>query len=489
MGEMRNDIMKKWLGGIVVILALAAAGFCGAAYWSGIQAERWYYDTLQVGANSSPNVQFTTLRYERGWFSSQAVTRVQIEGPTDGESQEVDPSFSMRQEIYHGPWPVAGRGTPGVPMAWGGAVVRATLDPDSSPWTRELAKWYGAQEPLVAISRVGFDGASDTEITMPPLALNDVGDLQSLNFAGLQGQFQATSRGEAVRGTMRFSSLDLVGRPESAVDQAPEGDQVKLSDLRLSVNQRKGAFDLWFGESSFDIAELRVRDPAAGTALVATDLNLTGMFDLQDSQQVAGEVVIKAGNISTDQQSGTGSLRLALRNLDGPTIMQLQHWQQRSASQPDDPQALSELLALLKTLLRGKPELTLDTQAKLTEGEWIAKLTLNFQDFNADGLLQDPAGALNALEKGLAEAAISRNLVETLLADRIEEELRAQAGELDDPADEQALRSMAEQQAAEQLQGLVAAGFIRLEGGQYRSIARFEGGRLFVNDQEIPLSP
>jgi hypothetical protein len=114
---------------------------------------------------------------------------------------------------------------------------------------------------------------------------------------------------------------------------------------------------------------------------------------------------------------------------------------------------------------------------------------LNFQDFDADNLLRDPAGALNALEKGLAEAAISRNLVETLWADQIEEELRAQAGELDDPADEQALRSMAEQRATEQLQSLTAAGFIRLEGGQYRSTARFEGGRLFVNDQEIHLSP
>jgi len=48
---------------------------------------------------------------------------------------------------------------------------------------------------------------------------------------------------------------------------------------------------------------------------------------------------------------------------------------------------------------------------------------------------------------------------------------------------------MAEEQATEQLQGLIAMGFIRLEGGQYRSSARFEGGRLFVNDREIPLSP
>ena len=473
--------MNKWVGGMIVILALATVGFCGAAYWSGIQAERWYHDMLRAEAGSA-DVRFTTLRYERGWFSSHAVTRVEIDSREDGALQADDPSFSIRQDIYHGPWPIAGRGTPGVPMAWGGAVVRATLDPDSSPWTRELAKWYGAQEPLVALSRVDFDGASDTEIIMPPLAVSDVEDLQSLNFSGLQGQFQAGPRGETLRGAMRVSSLEFVGQPESA-DQTADIGRIKLGDLRLSVNQRKGAFDLWFGESSFSIAELTVQDPDSDTAWAAAGLTLTGAFEPQDGQQAAGEVTIQVGNLSMNQQSGTGSLRLALRNLDGPTIMQLQHWQQRSANQPDDPQALNELLALLKTLLRGKPELVLDTQAKLTEGEWMANLTLNFQDFAMDSLFQDPTAALNALEKGSAEATISRNLVETLLTER------AMTGEPDDPDEAQAIRGTAEQQAAEQLQGLIAMGFIRLEGGQYRSSARFEGGRLFVNDREIPLSP
>lgn len=481
--------MKKWLGGMIVIVTLAAAGFSGAAYWSGIQAERWYQDTLQAGAASSPNIRFTTLRYERGWFSSHAVTRIEINSREDDALQAADPSFSIRQDIYHGPWPIAGRGTPGVPMAWGGAVVRATLDPDSSPWTRELAKWYGAQEPLVALSRVGFDGASDTQITMPPLNLNDVEDLQSLSFAGLQGQFHAGPRGETLRGAMSVSSLEFVGQPESNADRPAGGGQIKLSGLSLNANQRKGVFDLWFGESSFSIAELKVRDPANDTTWVAAGLTLTGTAEPQDGQQVAGEVVIQVGNLSMNQQSGTGSLRLALRNLDGPTIMQLQHWQQRSASQPDEPQVLNELLALLKTLLRGKPELALDTQGSLTQGEWMAGLTLNFQDFEMDSLLQDPTGALGALEKGLAEAAISQSLVETLLADQLEAELRTQAGEEEEPGDARTLRSMAEQQATEQLQGLLAAGFIRLEGGQYRSVARFAGGKLFVNDQEIPLAP
>lgn len=483
-------MMKKWFGGIVVIVALAAVGFSGAAYWSGTQAERWYRDTLQAGASSSPNVRFATLRYERGWFSSQAVTRIQLDRPGGSELREADPSFSIRQDIYHGPLPLAGRSAPDVPMQWTGAVVRTTLEPDSSVWTRELAQWYGAREPLVALSRVGFDGASDTQIIMPPLDLNNVGDLKSLNFAGLHGQFQATPQADAVRGTMRVPRLELLGQPETATDDPlAGGGQLTLEELSLNVNQRLGDFDLWFGESSFSVAALRVQDPASDTTLVATHLTLTGTFEPQDAQQVAGEVVIQAENIATDEQSGAGSLRLTLRNLDGHTIVRLQQWQQQSASQPDDPQALDELLALLKTLLRGQPELVLDTQASLTQGEWMARLTLNFQDFAVDRLLQDPTGALNALEKGWAEAAISRNLVETLLADHVAEELHALAGESADPADEPMIRSMAEQQATEQLQGLIAMGFIRLEDGQYRSAARFESGRLFVNDQEIPLLP
>ncbi|MDS4029784.1 MAG: YdgA family protein [Candidatus Contendobacter sp.] len=472
--------MKKLIGGIVVILILAAAGFVGAAYWSGTQAEHWYQDALAEGAKN-PNVKFSTTRYERGLFSSQSITRVQLVLP-EGESKEIDPSFSIRQDIYHGPLPLAGRSVPGVPMQWGGAVIRATLDPESSAWTRELAKLYGNQEPMVAISRVGFDGASDTQITMPPLTLSNVKDLQSLKFSGLQGQFQVAPRAAAVQGKLTIASLDLIGKPE-----ASEGGQVKLSGLNVNVNQRKGAFNLLFGDSSIGIGELRIQDQATGTPFVATNLAVTGTLNPQGAQQVAGEVVIKADKVTVDQQSGSGSLKLVLRNLDGVTMERLQQWQQKLASQPEDPQALDEFIKLLKTLLRGKPEFTLDSQAKLAQGDWQGKLTLNFQDFSEANLLLDPSALLGAVEKGAAEVAASKALVEALLIDTIKEQLMAQAQAQGNPASEPAVQNLAAQQVEQQLQGLTTAGFIRLEGNQYRSSARFEGGRLFVNGQEIPL--
>lgn len=480
--------MKKLVGGIVVILVLAA-GFVGAMYWSGTQAERWYQEALAEGSKN-PNVQLTTVNYARGLFSSQSVTRVQFVMPEGSDSKEADPSFSIRQDIYHGPLPLAGWGAPSVPMHWGGAVIRATLDPNSSAWTRELAKLYGNQEPVVALSRVAFDGASDTQVTMPPLTLNDVEEVQSLKFSGLQGQFQVAPRGTAVQGAMTVASLDMTGKPTASEGQpASGGGQVKLSDLSLNLNQRKGAFDLLFGDSNIRIGELRAQDQTTGAPFVATNLTIAGAFSPQGTQQVAGEVVVKADQVTVDQQSGSGSLKLALRNLDGATVAQLQQWQQKLAGKPDDPQAVDELLELVKTLLSGKPELTLDSQAKLTQGDWQSKLVLNFQDFGEANLLQDPSGLLGALEKGAADVVVSKALVETLLADMTREELRAQAKEQNQPVDEAALQSLAAQQVAQQLQSMMAAGFIRLEGDQYKTTARFEGGKLSVNGQEIPLAP
>jgi uncharacterized protein YdgA (DUF945 family) len=328
--------MKKLIGGAAIVVALAA-GYTGAAYWSGVQAERWYQETLAGGA-ANPNLKLTTVRYERGLFSSQAVTRVQFIMPEGSDLQEADPSFSIRQDIYHGPLPLAGHSVPGVPMQWSGSVVRATLDSESSAWTRQLAKLYGGLEPIEAISRISFDGASDTRIAMPPLTLNDIEEVQSLKFAGLQGQFQVEPHLMAVQGQMTVPSLELIGKPAAAAQPSGNIMQIRFNDLNLRVNQRKGTFNLMFGDSSFRIGEMRVQDQNIGAPFVTTGLTMTATARLQDPRQVAAEVVIAADQITANQRSGSGSLRMGFRNLDGATVAQLQQWQQKLASQPTDPQ-------------------------------------------------------------------------------------------------------------------------------------------------------
>ena len=250
------------------------------------------------------------------------------------------------------------------------------------------------------------------------------------------------------------------------------------------MNQRQGAFDLLFGESSFKISELSAKDQNTDAPFLINNLSISGSLTPQGSQQVAADMVIKAGKVTVNQQSGEGSLKLALRNLDGATIAQLQQWQQKFAANPNDPQQFDTLLKLIKTLLNSKPEFLIDSQAKVVQGDWQGKLTLNFQSLGEVNPLLDPSGLMKALEKGAADVAVSKPLVEALL---ISIEKSTQIGE-DDTADEAAIHNQAAQQVAQQLQGLTATGFITLEGNTYRSSARFEGGKLSVNGKEIPLT-
>ncbi|MFZ1829177.1 MAG: YdgA family protein [Candidatus Competibacteraceae bacterium] len=479
--------MSKRVVGVAAGVLVIAAGVTGAAYWSGLQAERWYEEALAESAKSG-NVKLSTVRYQRGVFSSHILTRVEITEPEVSDAN--DPSFSIRQEVYHGPLPLAGWGEPDVPMALTSAVVRATLDTESSQWTRQLAQWYGHQEPVTAVSQIAFNGASTTQITMPALALNDVENLQRLDYSGLQGQFRVGPKNAAIQGHLTIANLHAVGKPEAASEGPPaaSGGLVHLRDLKLNVDQRKGPFNLLFGESSFTIAELRAQDQTSKAPLVMTGLSMTGSLTAQSPQQVIGEARIKADQVTVDRQSGTGSLHLALRNLDGATVEKLQQWQQKVSRQPDDPQAVNELLALMKTLLAGNPEFMLDTQGTMTVGDWRGKLTLNFRDFNAPHVLQDPSSLLDALEKGVADVAASRTLVETVLTDQIVDELQAQTEEQEQPVDPQALRGMAATQAQQQLQQWLTAGFIKRDGERYTTTARFTDGKLWVNDQEIPLA-
>ena len=480
--------MKKLIGVIAVVLVLAV-GFIGAAYWSGQRAERWYRETV-VEASKHPNFKITTTRYERGVFSSKASTRYQL--VLEKEAPEIpELSFSTREEIFHGPLPLAGWGVAGVPMTLTGAVVRQTLEPESSTWTRELAKLYGGQEPVVAVAQVGFDGASNTRITMPPLTAANVGELQSFNFAGLQGQFQVAPHGAAIRGNMTVASLEAVAKAPVAGEGQPAaaGPRMALRDLLVTVDQRKGEFELMFGNSNFKIGELRVQDPSTANPVVFSNLGMdaTAALNAQNPRQVNVDVLFKTDQFVVEPWRGTGSMRLAFRNLDGVTLGKLERWQQKAATSPDDPRVLDELLQLVKALLRGKPEFALDTQAKLAQGDWQSTLVLNFQDFGDIDPLQNPGGLLGALEKGVAEVTVAKGLAEAVMTSAAKEQLRAQAGGAGSLTGEQAIQNAAAQQVAAQLKDMVATGFIRLEGDRYRSTARFENGKLLVNDKEIPL--
>jgi len=326
---------------------------------------------------------------------------------------------------------------------------------------------------------------------MPPLAANEVGELQSVNFGGLQGQFQIAPRGAGIQGSMNAPTFEAAGKavPDSQEKPATAGPRINLRNLTMTVNQRKGAFDLMLGDSTFKIAELSVQDPSVGKPVVFSNIgaDTTAALSPKNSRQVNIDMLVKTEKVAADPWNGSGSLRMAFHNLDGGATRKLQEWQQNAAAKADDPQTLDELMKLLKTLLAGKPEVVFDSQAKLDQGDWQGKLTLNFQDYGDIDPLQNPVALMGALEKGLAEMSASKKLVEAVLTSAVKEQLRTQAKEQGNLMGEKNIEATAAQQVAQQLQGMVASGFIRLVGDRYQSIARFEKGQLLLNDKPMPL--
>lgn len=471
--------MKKWVSGAVGVVVVAAASITGAAYWSGIRAQQWYEAALNIAADSE-NVKLTKERYERGLFSSQITTRVEISDAQDSNEPEV--TFALRQQVYHGPLPFLLDASS--PIALSGAVVRTTLDTNSSDWARKLGKWYGDQEPILAVSQISFAGASTTDLTMPPLTLNDTDDIQKLVFSGLHGQITVDAPGTALRSTWKIASLEVVDKPSNNADNqaAIAGAVVNLRDLRLQTDQHQGAFNLPIGAWILQLAELRAENPATSTtgqSFSANGLSISTGLEQQNPQQVSGTLRMAAEQITLDKKPGATSLNFLVRNLDGAALKKLQEMQ--TGNQSDS----AELLNLLKTLLAGKPELLFDTQGKVGTDEWQGQLSLNFQPFDVAKANQALGGVL---EKGTADVAASKSLVERLLVDQALETLQAQATAQAQTTDAATLRTQAVAQVNQQLQQIVSLGFLKLDGERYVSNARFADGKLLVNGQAVPLN-
>lgn len=468
--------MKKFLVVLGVTLLLAA-GLTGAAYWSGQQAEHWYRQILAESARQS-GLHITLTSYQRGWFSSTATTHYQNQSNTTDhalaapDTETTDLSFSTHETIYHGPLPLMAWGVPGVSPTPAATVIRQTLVPDSSPWTRKLAEWYGNQEPLTVVTRVGFDGASASRVTMPPLTLNQIANqaandpmpLQNLDFSGLNGQFQMTPGGATVQGDLSVAQLAATAQAKTAdaANEAAAIQRVTLRDLRLTANQRKSAFDLLLGDTHFQLGELRIEDAAGAAPALLSRLRLdtTSVVNPQNPQQIDAEVKMQVDKVEIPPWNGVGNFRLALQRLDGAALSQFQQWRDQLPTDSSDPQAaqgeVAALLTLARGLLRGEPELQFDTQGRLAQDDWQGQLRLNFQDYATDGdLAQNPASLLGALRHGSLDLTVAKGLAELLIP--------------------------------EQITALVAAGLVQLHDGHYQVQARFDNGQLLVNGHPIPL--
>lgn len=132
--------MKRWIAGIVIIIAILAAA---TPYVVGWRVESLFkHHVARVSDRTGYPVRI--VRYDRGWLHSRAVTRVSLQD---------DVTLTMKHRITHGPYGVSG---------WADIESTPVLQGQSA-----LVHYFGDKPALTVDTLFGFGGDVYLHATSP----------------------------------------------------------------------------------------------------------------------------------------------------------------------------------------------------------------------------------------------------------------------------------------------------------------------------------
>lgn len=267
--------MKKTKVAVGVIVALGVI-WTGASWFTGKQLES-HRDEMLQNANAQINAYAPKSRltlsyqdYQRGVFSSHTKLVIQASSQTeDNPLLKPGQSIVLNETIDHGPFPFAqlkrGNLIPGM------ASVHTELE--NTDAVKKLFELTNGKSLVNADTRVGYSGATDTDLTLLPVDYSNAqtGDRLATNGGTLN--ISADSKGDKVSLHGDFSSIAVTSKNQleqpvlftlnglklgGDTHLSPEGvrvgDQtIALDKLEASINGQEGlTLEKMDGKSSFD---------------------------------------------------------------------------------------------------------------------------------------------------------------------------------------------------------------------------------------------
>lgn len=162
---------------IILAIAVLAAAYTGASWYSGQQTQAWYeqstqhYVDLVKHSKMHDQMQYKIVDYQRGWFSSSVVSTITIFG------QEI----TLVDHIKHGPYLGAND------AIFGMAAIEGQIQEQES-----LRAWFAASKdktPYRAHSILSYAKDLRGEFELAPFTLEQGNEL--ISFSGLTGTFNA----------------------------------------------------------------------------------------------------------------------------------------------------------------------------------------------------------------------------------------------------------------------------------------------------------
>ena len=448
---------------IAVPVAILAAAACTLPWYLGMQTEQaMRAEVSKLASSAQFPLNVTFMRYDRGWLSSTAVTRLTL---------KVEPNvyLDVRHEISQLPRPGAGwvhvRSVP----QWNGEIKTA------------LDHYFDGQPALIVDSIVGYDGSRNTTFSSPAFSRPLHGAPGAkLTWGGMEGTISVTPDQRLVaRATAPHLAL-----------QASD-TQAGLKSLQFDASwEMHGSIADWQGETRVALAELRFSGPRDQVAM--KDLSGAAYQRSKGDSVLLGYALRVGAGSSAKAGEAENSFSNAVLDLELDQINKkiLAKYLDDlgtgdgAAAAPQSAFATQTVMDLAAELLRGSPVIRLNKLGVETPfGAVSARATVSFDGSNLAEIRFSPELLSRLQAKGNVEIAASllRSQLQRKVRPQVEVALVQQGAQ----STEENIKVVSEKVTDAQLKSLTDTGILRANGTNFTVEAEFVAGQLLVNGQPV----
>ena len=445
----------KWVaGGAGIVLA----AFAAVPWYMGTKTEETFreYAAQPADAVRSP-VTVKIVRYDRGWLSSSALTRISL---------AAEPNFyvDVRHEISQVPHP-------------SGSLVKVHSVPQFSSGVREeLTHYFGEQAPFSVDTFVRYNGERLTTVSSPAFE-KPMRNLPgtTMHWGGLSGTVAIDAQ-EQLAAKIRLPGLKVTGQMLSA----------ELGTLTMEANWRvAGAVINWEGDTKVALDRLTYSGLGSQGSLDQLALNF---YQRNQGDNVDFGYLLRVGAVqvthgsAAEQSYSNAVLELEVANVNRKALTQYVDAVGGGADSRPIKLSPQQTLDLAAELLRSSPTITLKQLAVQTpKGTVSAQATVSFDGKDLQAVQFSP----QLIERVRMKASLS--ISDALLRSELQRKMGAQmdigstqpqagGGEVDPSA-------IPANPIDEQIKRLTDAGFLRVQDSQLMIDAELVSGRFMINGQ------
>ena len=460
--------MKKTLRIFLFLCLTLVVAYGAASYWIGGQARK-QHDLLIAQINSSNYMEASTNSYERGLFSSRALTTLTLMLPERGNPIK----FSIVNQIYHGPFVFLENPHMKKSLRPVLAVIRTRLAPgDSGEPLQQIREKIPELEASEILTVLSIDGSGESYFNVPSFQKkfpDEKGGQVEVEWRGFIAQCKFDLQLGEAAGSCSSPSLQV----------ARQNELLQVKDIQGDFNSHPGIKGISVGSAAFSIGSIE------GMHKEDILFNLTS-FGLKAESGVSGETI--NGNIqlsferliAEDMELGPFAMEFEARKMDAEVLSRFQklvpELRKKTAEQTGKSnREIEKLLTQITVdLLANSPEFEIRQLAVRTDkGDLRGRAKLSFA-----GPGKNMAANILVLLASI-DASAELSVSEALLYSVVENVFRN-----DSAKNPESVKTLANALVTR----LMAAKYIISEGGAFKSSATFKNCTLTVNGRRMDLS-